>query len=205
MRPRSALAEMSSCGRGRSRPPACRPPSRRARDRPSRGASASCPARGRRESRARRSPSCCAAPAARSDVTTASPRLPRYVAPAVGPTSVTVGAGGAQRLERAGQLAIFEFVFDEHRDALARQTRPAMRLIVRFRSQMRTADLKPLQCHNAYLMNRLARERSPVPAAARRTIPSTGFPGATRRSRRRAPKTSRSFCRSATRRATGAT
>ena len=35
-------------------------------------------------------------------------------------------------------------------------------------------------------MNRLARERSPVSAAARATIRSTGFRGATRRSRRRA-------------------
>jgi hypothetical protein len=55
------------------------------------------------------------------EVTTASPRLPLNSVPAVGPTSVTVGAGRAQRLERPGQFAIFEFVLDEHRDALARQ------------------------------------------------------------------------------------
>ena len=50
--------------------------------------------------------------------------------------------------------------------------------------------------------------RRPRPArtsASTATTPSTGTRGATRRSRARAPKASRSSCRSATRRATGAT
>ena len=45
----------------------------------------------------------------------------------------------------------------------------------------------------------------PVPAAARRRTRSTGTRGATRRSRERGPRTSRSCSRSATARATGAT
>ena len=54
-------------------------------------------------------------------------------------------------------------------------------------------------------MNRLARRAQPVPAPARRQSGGLVLRGATRRSRARAPRTSRSSCRSATRRATGAT
>ncbi len=56
-------------------------------------------------------------------MTVASPRLPRYAPPLVGPTIVTVGTGFTQRVERSGQFAVFEFVFDENRHALSRQRR----------------------------------------------------------------------------------
>ena len=107
-------------------------------------------------------------------------------------------AGGSQRLERSGQLAIFEFVFDENRHALAGQTTA----IARSQPQVAIADCA--RCHNRVDESPGARAQ-PVPAAARQQsgrLVSVGRRGVREGARRR---TSRSSCRSATRRATGAT
>src|SRR5712671_3410606 len=89
-----------------------------------------------------------AAPAARSDVTTASPRLPVNGAPAVGPMIVTVAP--AARSASSGPVS--------SRSSNSSSTSIATRLPVSTPPSLMLAILP--QCHNGG-MNRLARERSP--------------------------------------------
>ena len=76
-----------------------------------------------------------------------SPRLPRYSAPDDRPDHHDRGAGRDERVARARELAVFEFLFDENRDSLARE-----------HAGVRHGWI--LQCHNRSV-NRLADEHSP--------------------------------------------
>src|SRR5262245_46298716 len=87
-----------------------------------------------------------AAPAARSDFTTASPRLPRNSAPAVGPTIVTVAP--APRSASSGPTS--------SRSSKSSSTRIATRLPIKGD----VCGIAPILRHNLEV-NRLANERSP--------------------------------------------
>ena len=93
---------------------------------------------------------------------------------------VFVTPDGAARLSGLGDDQVFEWPRDEDRLVMAFMTG-------------RERDESPRRASAA------------LTSFSTPTIPSTGIPGATKRSSAHAAKTSRSFCRSATRRATGAT
>ncbi len=82
-----------------------------------------------------------AAPAARSDVDDGVAALAAVLAPGRRPDDRDRRAGGAQRLERPGQLAILELVLDEHRDALAGEHADAvMRRFYRLEAKARRSQ-----------------------------------------------------------------
>ncbi len=73
--------------------------------------------------------------------------LARYSAPPTVRRGVTVDAGRAQRLERTRQLAIFEFIFDEHRDPFAGERRLRAHARILPHPSMRSGCLSAIEGH----------------------------------------------------------